>query len=92
MKESPPTMTFSRTQRVAGTASCNRYSGPYRLSGEGLSFGAMISTKMACAEPRMGQETAFLQGLSMVTRFEIAADGALRLLADDGQAIVARRQ
>jgi len=90
--QSPPTMIFMRSGRVGGSTSCNRYSGPYRLSGEGLRFGAMISTKMACAAPRMSQETAFLQLLGQVTRFEIAADGALRLLADDGGAIVARRK
>jgi heat shock protein HslJ len=91
MTDPSPTMIFMRSQRVGGTTSCNRYSGPYRLGGEGLRFGAMISTKMACPGPRMGQEVAFLQALSSVTRFEIATDGALRLLADDGQAIVARR-
>lgn len=90
--ESPPTMTFTRTQRVGGTTSCNRYSGPYRLSGEGLSFGAMVSTKMACPEPRMGQETAFLSALATVARFEMAADGSLLLQADNGPAIAARRQ
>jgi len=92
MAEPPPTMVFMRSNRVGGTTSCNRYSGPYRLSGEGLSFGTLVSTRMACAEPRMSQETAFLQALGTVARFEILADGTLKLLADDGQAIVARRQ
>ena len=92
MAESPPTLVFMRSNRVEGTTSCNRYSGPYRLSGEGLSFAPMVSTKMACAEPRMRQETAFLQALAAVARFEILPNGTLRLLADDGQAIVARRQ
>ncbi len=90
--QSPPTMTFLRAGRVSGTTSCNRYSGPYRLGGEGLSFGPMVSTKMACVEPRMTQESAFLQALTTITRFEVSTAGVLRLLADDGQAIVARRQ
>jgi hypothetical protein len=47
---------------------------------------------MACVEPRMTQESAFLQGLATITRFEVSTAGVLRLLADDGQAIVARRQ
>ena len=86
-----PTMTFMIAGNAAGTTSCNRYSAPYRLSGEGLTFGAAISTKMACPPPVMDQEVRFLQILARVTRFEITADGALRLLTDDGQAIVARR-
>jgi len=87
-----PTMTFSLDGKVGGTSSCNRYSAPYRLAGEGLTFGPAISTKMACQGPVMDQETKFLLLLARVARFEITADGALRLLADDGQAIVARRQ
>jgi heat shock protein HslJ len=87
-----PTLTFMAAGRVGGTTSCNRYSAPYRLAGEGLSFGAAISTKMACPQPVMDQEVRFLRLLARIARFEIAADGALRLLADDGQAIIARRQ
>ena len=86
-----PTMTFMIAGKTAGTSSCNRYSAPYRLAGEGLTFGPAISTKMACPPPAMDQETKFLQLLGRVARFEIMADGALRLLTDDGQAIVARR-
>ena len=86
-----PTMTFTIAGTTAGTSSCNRYSAPYRLAGEGLTFGPAISTKMACPQPAMDQETRFLQILGRVARFEIMADGALRLLTDDGQAIVARR-
>ena len=87
-----PTMTFMLAGKVGGTTSCNRYSAPYRLVGEGLTFGPAISTKMACQRPVMDQEIKFLQLLARVARFEITADGALRLLGDDGQAIVARRQ
>ena len=87
-----PTMTFMLDGKVGGTTSCNRYSAPYRLGGEGLTFGPAISTKMACQQPVMDQEIKFLQLLARMARFEITSDGALRLLADDGQAIVARRQ
>lgn len=87
-----PTMTFTLAGQVSGTTSCNRYSAPYRLGGEGLSFGPAISTKMACQQPLMEQETRFLQLIARVARFEITAEKALRLVADDGQAIVARRQ
>jgi heat shock protein HslJ len=87
-----PTMTFLIAGNTAGSSSCNRYSAPYRLAGEGLTFGPAISTKMACPQPAMDQEARFLRILGRVARFEIMADGALRLLTDDGQAIVARRK
>jgi heat shock protein HslJ len=86
-----PTMTFMIAGKTAGSSSCNRYSAPYRLAGEGLTFGPAISTKMACPQPAMDQENRFLQVLGRIARFEIMADGAMRLLTNDGQAIVARR-
>ena len=86
-----PTMTFMIAGNASGSTSCNRYSAPYRLAGEGLTFGPAVSTKMACPQPVMDQEIRFLRLLSRIARFEIMADGALRLLTDDGQAIVARR-
>src|SRR5690349_6178487 len=38
------------SSRVSGSAGCNRMSGPFTLSGESMHFGALISTKMACAD------------------------------------------
>jgi hypothetical protein len=39
----------STTSRAAGFAGCNRFSASYRLSGDSLSFGPIVS-KMACAD------------------------------------------
>lgn len=85
------TLRFGDDGRVAGTASCNRYSGAYELTAEGLTLGRMVTTKMACAPALMQQEQRFLGLLAQVRRFEIAADGALALVAGDGRRIVARR-
>lgn len=87
-----PTMTFAVAGNAGGTTSCNRYSASYRLAGEGITFGPAISTKMACPQLVMDQESRFLQLLARVAHFEIMADGALQLLTDAGQAIVGRRQ
>jgi len=84
-------MRFGDDGRVAGLASCNRYSGAYELSAEGLTLGRMVTTKMACAPALMQQEQRFLGLLAQVRRFEISADGALVLVAADGRRIVARR-
>ncbi|MCM5571227.1 META domain-containing protein [Burkholderiaceae bacterium FT117] len=86
------TLRFGDDGRVAGRASCNRYTGGYELSGEGLVVGSkMAVTKMACAPALMQQEQRFLGLLAQVRRFEIGADGALVLVAADGRRIVARR-
>ena len=48
---------------------------------------------MACPDPLMEQERRMLDALEQVTRFDIAEDGALRLIggAADGVLIEARR-
>jgi heat shock protein HslJ len=87
------TLNFITPGRVAGSSGCNRLVGGYTLTGEGLQFGAMGSTMMACPEPLMEQERRMLDALEQVTRFDIAEDGALRLIggATDGVLIEARR-
>lgn len=87
-----PTLSFEQSGRVAGTTSCNQYTAPFTLTGEGLRFGPAVSTKRACQAPLMDQELLFLRILAGVSRFEIGSDGTLRLLTDRGEAIVARRQ
>lgn len=74
--------------RMAGSAGCNRYSGPYETSGADITFPqAFISTLMACEQETMEQERRFLQALETVTGYE-AADGTLTLTADDSEIIV----
>lgn len=47
----PATIQFDPTTgRAAGFAGCNRFSAGYTVAGDSLTFGAAISTKMACAD------------------------------------------
>ena len=86
------TVTFAEDGSISGSASCNRFFGGWNLTGEGLSFGQLGSTMMACIEPELGeQEHAFFEAIGSISRFEIASDGALVLVAGDTPAIVARR-
>ncbi len=77
--------------RVAGTSACNRYMGQMTLTGEGLAFGPLAGTKMACPGPMMAAERLWLDMLATVTRFDIAADGALVLYAGDTEAALLTR-
>ena len=45
--------------RVQGNAGCNSFGGAYRLEGDRLSAGQVISTKMACVGPGMNVEQRF---------------------------------
>ncbi|MFY9942420.1 MAG: META domain-containing protein [Desulfobacterales bacterium] len=86
------TILFMEEDRVAGGASCNRFFGSYKLSGEGLTFGQMGGTMMACPGPLADQETRFLKLLQETYRFEIDPEGRLVLHTPHQQRIVARRK
>ncbi|MCG7198245.1 META domain-containing protein [Marinobacter pelagius] len=83
------TLRFLSDNRVAGRASCNRYTGSYQLSGEGISFGAIASTRRACVPALMNQEDRFLEVLGEVSRFEIGRHGQLELTTASGDTLTA---
>lgn len=76
--------------RVYGSGSCNRYFGGATLTGEGLSFGPIAGTMMACPEAIMAQEQRLFRALEQVTGFDIDATGALILSGPAGALITAR--
>jgi heat shock protein HslJ len=79
----PATLRFdTKAQRAAGNSGCNRYSATYRLSGDSLSFGPAISTRMACAQG-MDLETAWLGALAKIVSFS-ATESTLTLNAAEG--------
>jgi putative lipoprotein len=83
-----PSLVFHGGQgQVSGSGGCNRISGPYSAEGKSLTFGALASTRMACADG-MEQEDAFFAALARVRSWRISGDG-LVVLDGDG-ATVAR--
>jgi len=85
------TLQFGADGRAAGKGGCNQYSGPYQTTGDAISFGAMISTKMACDAAIMEREQAYLDMLARVSSYELRNDAELMLIADDGKRIRLRR-
>jgi putative lipoprotein len=66
--------------KIAGSGGCNRIAGKATISGERITFGPMISTRMACAPAVMDQESRFLAALGDVRRFKVdSAKGKLVL-------------
>lgn len=74
------TLEFLADGKLAGSAGCNRYGGGYTLQGVAFQTGALFSTKMACPEPAMQQETAYLQALDAM-RYAQVSDGKLLLVS-----------
>jgi heat shock protein HslJ len=86
-----PGLTFTPDGGVAGSTGCNRFTGPAKLSGEGLRFASLATTRMACAGPAADTERAFLDAISRVDRFDIGPGGDLLLIGADATLIAARR-
>ncbi len=80
------TLTFTDDGQVNGLAACNRYFGPVTVTGDAIAFGALAQTEIACAEPLMALERAYLDALARVVRFELAG-GQLTLHGDGGALI-----
>jgi heat shock protein HslJ len=64
------TLTFPEACKVAGSGSCNRFFGPVEIHGDTLKLGSLASSRMACPEAAMNQETKYLQALQSAERFE----------------------
>jgi heat shock protein HslJ len=83
-----PTAMFGADGQVSGSGGCNTFAGPYQSTATTLSIGPLISTRMACEQPVMDQETAYLAALERSTtyRFEngrlMLADGSGATQAD----------
>jgi heat shock protein HslJ len=71
------TLAFPEPGKVSGNGSCNRLFGAVEVSGQSISFRALASTRMACAEPIGNQETVYLKALQDAERFEVSGDTLL---------------
>lgn len=80
LSEAPITADFSPDGRLSGTSGCNSYSTTYEIDGSVIAPGLTAGTMMACANPIMQQEIAYLTALNTVDTFEIQGD---RLLLKD---------
>jgi heat shock protein HslJ len=64
------TLTFPEAGKTVGNGSCNRFFGPAEITGSTIELGPLGSTRMACPEAVMNQETKYLDALQAAERFE----------------------
>ncbi|MBW6390694.1 META domain-containing protein [Billgrantia antri] len=71
--------------RVAGSTGCNRLAGNYHLESESLSFGPLVTTRMACLQ---GGETeqAILAALEATATWQVEGQ-TLSLMDEAGSAV-----
>jgi heat shock protein HslJ len=89
-KEAPVTVRFAGG-RASGFSGCNRFTGGYSQDGDTLVVGPLAGTMMACPEPRMAAEKAFLGGLSGKHSVAIAGD-RMTLTPASGEPLVFRAE
>jgi heat shock protein HslJ len=79
------TLEFLDGDRVAGNASCNRFTGTVKASGSSITIGPLAATRMACtADAANDQEAAYLRALNEAERFVL--EGTTLQIFSKGQA------
>ena len=75
-----PTLAFDQQGAVSGSTGCNTFSGEVAIEGNALSFGPLVTTRMACADPAANaQEEAFLSAMAGVSGYTVDEQGRLVL-------------
>jgi putative lipoprotein len=75
-----PTLAFDEQGAVSGSTGCNTFSGEVAVDGNALSFGPLVTTRMACADPAANaQEEAFLSAMEGVSGYTVDDQGRLVL-------------
>lgn len=87
LPEAPATLLLQEGQ-ASGNTGCNSFFGAYTLDGEALTITPMGSTMMACPDPQMTQEQAYLAALSSVASYAIVGN-QLQLADAEGVAVLA---
>jgi len=81
------TMRFDTGGKVAGDAGCNRFTGSYALKDGKLTFGTLVTSRMACPEPANSFEISFLEALDN-TRTAVRAGDRLSLRDDKARSLL----
>jgi heat shock protein HslJ len=76
-----PTIEFNDDGQTSGRAGCNDWNASSQIDSSKLSFGPVVTTRMACVPTMMNeQERYFFLALAATKAFRISADDSLILL------------
>ena len=76
-----PTLTLDGGN-ASGFGGCNTFAGGYELDGDSISIGPLAGTLMACEEPKMAVEAAYLPALEAADAWAI--EGGELVLSSGG--------
>ena len=80
---------FALDKTIKGNTGCNSYFGNYTLDLYALSFNNIASTEMACDQPIMDVENAFMNALNSTGSYQIQ-NGELTLFSKTDRSILLR--
>ena len=80
------TANFGGDGRLTGSAGCNDYTASYQTDGSKISIGPAASTKKACEQPVMDQETQYLAALATAATYRVDGNKLELRTADDALA------
>jgi heat shock protein HslJ len=82
-------LTFNLDGSVGGNSGCNGFGGSYTVEGDQVTFSDIVSTLMACDDPRMAQEDAVHKVLADTATYKI--EGNTLTLTNDALVLVLTR-
>ena len=65
------TLTFDKDGKLSGNGGCNSLGGEYKIKGDQITFGPVVSTLMACPDPQMAEEGIIHQVLTDTASFKV---------------------
>jgi len=88
------TADFGKDGNLSGNAGCNTYSGAYKLNGDQITVGPLVSTMMACSEPAgvMEQEAQYLAALQSAATYQIEGNVMQLRTKEDALAAIFNRK
>ncbi|WP_158085536.1 META domain-containing protein [Henriciella aquimarina] len=86
----PATINFGEDGHISGNASCNAYTGSYKVNAGKLTVAPLALTRKACVPPLMQQEQALIAVLEKASFMRLTAGGELILEDGEGGVLTAR--
>jgi len=77
------TAEFGKDGSLTGNSGCNTYKGTYTVTGNQIKIGPLATTRMACPQEIMDQETLYLAALQSAATYRIEGTG-MELRTKDG--------
>ncbi|HLO18232.1 MAG TPA: META domain-containing protein [Anaerolineales bacterium] len=82
-------LAFNQDGTVTGNSGCNSFGGNYKVKGDQITFDQIVSTLMACDDPRMKQEDAVHKVLTDTTTYKI--EGNTLTLTNNNMVLILTR-